>query len=206
MTFISYAITVYTEHSELDRLLDVIVKNKQPGDEIVVQCDKGNTTKEVYDVLKKYYRETKVVEFPLNRNFAAYKNNLKKNCTGQWIIQIDADEYFSDYFIQNLHLILQANPETEVFLLGRINTVEGLTQDHINKWNWKVDDKGRINFPDLQTRILQNSPKINWASRVHEVLVGHRQFSAFPLDDEFCIIHHKTIEKQEHQNHFYDTL
>lgn len=206
MTFISYAITVCTEHSELDRLLDVIVKNKQPGDEIVVQCDKGNTTKEVYDVLKKYYRETKVVEFPLNRNFAAYKNNLKKNCTGQWIIQIDADEYFSDYFIQNLHLILQANPEVEVFLLGRINTVEGLTQEHCNKWNWKVDDKGRINFPDLQTRILQNSPKINWASRVHEVLVGHRQFSTFPLDDEFCIIHHKTIEKQEHQNNFYNTL
>ena len=49
---ISYAITVCNEHDELDRLLLVLVNIIRKEDEIVVQCDKDNTTPEVYKVLE----------------------------------------------------------------------------------------------------------------------------------------------------------
>ena len=203
---ISYAIPVCNEYKEIDRLLELLVKNKRNEDEIVVQCDQGNTTPEVYQVLDKYASNIKKVEFPLKGNFAAFKNNLKQNCVGSWIFQIDADEYLSKSFIQNLHTVLQSNPMIQVFLIPRINTVEGLTQEHIDRWKWQVNDKDWVNFPDYQTRILQNSPKINWGSKVHEVLLGHDNFSAFPAEEEYCLIHPKTIDRQERQNNLYNLL
>jgi hypothetical protein len=203
---ISYAIPVCNEHRELDRLLDILVKNKRQEDEIVVQADLGNTTKEVYSVIDKFIQKIKLVEFPLKADFAGFKNNLKNNCSGEWIFQIDADEYLSYQLIHDLHLILQQNPTIDVFLLARVNTVEGLTQQHINTWRWNVNEKGWINFPDFQTRILQNSPKINWVNKVHEVLTGHNSYSFFPMEEEYCLIHPKTIERQEKQNTFYNLI
>lgn len=203
---ISYAIPVCNEDKELDRLLAQLLFHETPDMEVVVQCDQGNTSPEVYRVLDKYSAFIHVIQFPLKGNFAAFKNNLKKHCTGAWIFQVDADEYLSDSLIKNLPSILQTNPTVDLFLVPRINTVEGLTQEHINKWQWRVDAKGWVNFPDYQTRILQNSPKINWASKVHEVLTGHNSYIMLPAEEEYCLYHPKGIERQERQNNFYSAL
>ncbi len=203
---ISYAIPVCNEHKELDRLLNFLISNKRPEDEIVVQADLGNTTKEVYQVINQYKDSIKLVEFGLKGNFGDFKNNLKANCSGEWIFQIDADEYLKEEFIQYLPEILQNNPTIDLFLLPRINTVEGLTQQHIDTWRWRVDEKGWVNFPDYQTRILQNSPKINWANKVHEVLTGHTTYALMPAEEFYCLIHPKTIDRQEKQNTLYSVI
>ena len=203
---ISYAIPVCNEHKELYKLLELLIKNKREEDEIVVQADLGNTTREVYNVIDQFKDKIRLVEFPLAGNFGAFKNNLKSNCSGEWIFQIDADEYLREDFIQHLHLILQDNPTIDLFLLPRINTVDGLTQQHIDMWRWQVDEKGWVNFPDYQTRILQNSPKINWVNKVHEVLTGHNTYALFPPEEFYCLIHHKDIKRQEKQNTLYSVL
>jgi len=201
---ISYAIPVCNEHVELEELLSFLIEHIDESDEIVVQCDKGNTTPEVYKVL--YNLKQSYIEFPLKGDFASFKNNLKENCTGDWVFQIDADELPTHYLIRNLKELLRLNPTTEMFLVPRVNTVEGLTQEHINKWRWNVNEKGWVNWPDYQTRIIQNSPKIKWAQKVHEVIIGFSTRGALPMEEEWCLYHHKHIDKQEHQNKFYDTL
>lgn len=204
---ISYAIPVCYEHEELRRLLNQLVENKHQEDEIVVQFDAGNTTAEVYKlVYDEFEGKVRHTTFPLEGNFGAFKNHLKSQCTGDWIFQIDADEYFNPWLIQNLPSILQKNPTTQVFLLPRINTVEGLTKAHIQKWKWAVNEKGWVNFPDYQTRILQNSPKIQWINKVHEVLYGYTSYALLPTDEEYCILHYKNIKRQELQNQFYDSI
>ena len=162
---ISYAIPVCNEHEELKRLLDFLIRNIREEDEIVVQCDQGNTTPEVYEVLSPYnlvnglVNPIKVIEFPLNGHFSNFKNNLKENCLGDWIFQIDADEYPDVYLLDTLPSILKENPDVEVFLVPRINEVLGITQSHLGEWGWNMNDKGWVNWPDYQTRILQNNPK-----------------------------------------------
>jgi len=212
---ISYAIPVCNEHVELKRLLSFLLEYIDENDEIVVQCDKGNTTPEVYKVLDQVDQSwqnnptkfpIKVIEFPLNGDFASFKNNLKNNCNGAWIFQIDADELPHEFLITNLKEVLKSNPSTEMFMVPRVNTVEGLTQKHINKWRWNVNEKGWVNWPDYQTRILQNSSKIKWGSKVHEVLLGHNTFAPLPREEEWCLYHPKHILRQEAQNNFYDTL
>ena len=203
---ISYAIPVHNEHEEIDRLLKHLIKYKNEEDEIIVQCDEGNTVPNVYKVLDNYKSKIQVIEFPLNRDFASFKNNLKNHCTGEWIFQVDADEIPEEYLINMLPTILGNNPNTEVFWVPRINTVSGLQKEHIQKWGWNVDPNGRVNFPDYQCRILQNNPKIQWVSKVHEVLHGHNSQTKLPANDEFCLIHPKSIERQEHQNKLYSTI
>jgi len=204
---ISYAIPVCNEHVELKKLLDFLHKNIDEKDEIVVQCDKGNTTPEVYEVLGTWQGgPLKVIEFPLNGHFSNFKNNLKEHCTGDWIFQIDADELPHESLIVNLKSLLELNPTTEMFLVPRVNTVEGLTQEHVNKWRWNVNEKGWVNWPDYQTRIIQNGPKIKWQNKVHEQIIGISTKGALPTEEEWCLYHPKSIGRQEAQNNFYDSL
>ena len=123
---ISYAIPVCNEHEELKRLLDFLEVNIRKEDEVVVQCDEGNTTPEVYKVINSerysdgFREQFKVIEFPLNGHFANFKNNLKENCSGDWIFQIDADEWPDEYLISVLPAILEENLETEVFCILQV--------------------------------------------------------------------------------------
>ena len=201
---ISYAIPVCNEHAELEKLLSFLLEHIDENDEIVVQCDKGNTTNEVYKVLQ--HPRFNVIEFPLNGHFSNFKNNLKDHCTGDWIFQIDADELPHESLITNLKELLTLNPTTELFLVPRVNTVDGLTQEHVNKWRWNVNEKGWVNWPDYQTRIIQNSPKIKWQNKVHEQIVGISTQGALPMEEEWCLYHPKPILRQEAQNAFYSTL
>ena len=202
---ISYAIPVCNEYKEIEYLLEYLTKHKREQDEIVVQCDQGNTTPEVYNVLKQH-PNIKVIEFTLNKDFASFKNNLKDNCSGDYIFQIDADEYPEEYLMSTMDWLIKENPKTDIFWVPRINKVNGLTEEHIKKWGWNIDPKGRVNFPDYQCRILKNVKRIKWKNKVHEVLTGHKTESHLPANSEFCIHHLKDIKRQEKQNEFYKTL
>jgi glycosyltransferase involved in cell wall biosynthesis len=201
MPSISYAITACNEHVELDRLLDQLSSSIRDEDEIVVQMD-ITATDEVKAVVNKY----KLMNYfhPLNKDFATFKNNLKGLCTKDYIFQIDADEYLSEELLTYLPAILEDNSSVEMFSIPRINTVEGLTQEHVRQWGWRVDERGWVNYPDYQNRILRNKPEIHWVNKVHEKIIGAMTTTEIPpgLD----LIHPKTIEKQEKQNNYYNTI
>jgi glycosyltransferase involved in cell wall biosynthesis len=201
MPSISYAITACNEHVELDRLLSQLTEHIRPEDEIVVQMD-ITATDEVKAVVNKH----KLINYfhPLNKDFATFKNNLKGLCTKDYIFQIDADEYLSEELLAYLPAILEDNNQVEMFSIPRINTVEGLTQEHIKQWGWRVDERGWVNYPDYQNRILKNKPETYWVNKVHEKIIGAMITTEIPpgLD----LIHPKTIEKQEKQNNYYNTI
>ena len=201
---ISLAITVCDEHQELETLLDYLQERAlSPEYEVVVQIDQDNHTKEVVSVILD--RGIKHWFYPLNKDFASYKNELTKHCLGEFIFQIDADELIALEMLELLPQILKANPEVDLYYVPRINTVSGITPEHIQKWGWKYENE-RVNWPDYQTRIYRNVPEIKWRNAVHEVIEGHKHFTVLPAVDELALIHPKTIEKQEKQNNFYNTL
>lgn len=206
---VSYAITVCDELEELKRLVDFLTSNKHKQDEIVILFDQVKGTQEVLTYLDtiKGIKGIKgcLVSNRFKGHFADWKNLLTANCTGDFIFQIDADEHLPEEFIDLLHQILEANPEVDLYYVPRINTVSGLTEEHIQKWGWRVQN-GRVNWPDYQSRIYRNSPEIKWENKVHEKIVGFKQYTTLPAVDELALIHPKTIEKQEKQNAYYETL
>ena len=200
---VSYAVTVCDEFIEIQRLLNHLLEYKKPQDEIVVLYD-NNGTKEVFNYLQSV-EGIKLVWDNFDGHFADWKNKLNLLCAGDFIFQIDADEYLPEEFIGLLHQILEANPEVDLYYVPRINTVSGLTQEHIQKWGWRVQN-GRVNYPDYQTRIYRNNSDIKWRNAVHEVIEGYKRFTVLPAVDELALIHPKTIERQEKQNAYYNTL
>ena len=208
MKTISYAITVHNEIDELTTLLNFLQTNIRKEDEIVIQYDETSVTDEVKEyvtLMDSMHENHIVVGFPLNKDFASFKNNLKSHCTKDFIFQVDADEIPHEFLVEYIGQVLDENPVDIVFV-PRVNTVEGLTDEHIKKWGWKVDEKGWVNFPDYQTRIYKNTEDVMWMNKVHERITGYDTFSNFPAEEKWSLYHPKKIDRQEKQNEFYETI
>ena len=205
---ISYAITVCNELEEITKHLNFLQLHIRKEDEIVIQYDESSATDEVKEyvtLMNSMHENHKVCRFPLNKDFASFKNNLKSHCSKDYIFQIDADEIPHEYLVEYLPTLLDSNPVDIVFV-QRVNTVEGLTNEHIQKWGWKVNEKGWVNWPDYQTRIYKNTEDVTWMNKVHERITGYNTFSNFPSEEKWSLYHHKQIDKQEKQNEFYETI
>ena len=204
---ISYAITVCNELHEIKRLVPLLLENKRIEDEIIILFDQKNGSDEVIDYLLPFNRLPHVQTWRgmvFVNDFAIWKNKLNDYCSGDYILQLDADEVITKELIESLPNIIETNSDIDLFVFPRINTVKGITEEHIKKWGWRMDDKGRINFPDWQGRLYKKG--LRWDGKVHEKIVGARTYSLLPEDDGFCIIHEKTIERQEKQNNLYSKI
>ena len=204
---LSYSMLTHNETDSLSELIQFLVKHKDEEDEIVILDDYSDNekTNEILDFTTSKY-EIKFEQRHLLKDYAGQKNYLKNMCTGEYIFNLDADELPNTFLIKNIKDILQSNPTIDLYWVPRVNTVDGITQEHINKWGWKVNDKGWINFPDYQGRIWRNRPNILWKNKVHEVLTGYKEHTYLPAEEQFCFYHPKDIERQEKQNEFYDTI
>ena len=208
---IGYFITACNEYEELKKLLILLRTNIDKNDCIGILLDDENVTQEVDSLCNQFLvpdnESFRVIYSNLDKDFASFKNlgyHLFEDC--DWIFNIDADELPSSILIQNIKQIIDLNSETELIYVPRINTVEGLTQEHVNKWKWQVNEEGWVNWPDYQGRIYKRSPMIEWKGKVHERIEGMKKYSHLPAKEEFAFHHPKTIQRQERQNKLYETI
>ena len=147
---ISYGITVHNEAEELLELLHVLNKNIDKEDEIVV-CVDGDDEK-VEAVLGEYlsYGNNAIVyKRKLDGNFADHKNSVIERCSGDYIFHIDADEYPNAILLQQLKEILSIN-EVDLLWIPRVNTVDGMTDEDVRRWGWRLTENNWVNYPDHQ--------------------------------------------------------
>ena len=200
---ISYGITVHNEAYELNRLLEILTHKTDKEDEIVV-CIDGDDEK-VEAVLGEYLSENKAIVYKrkLDGDFAAQKNSVIENSTGDYIFHLDADEYPHKTLLEQLKQIIEMNDGVDLIWIPRVNTVEGMTQEHIQKWGWRVTENNWVNYPDYQARVFKNSKDIRWTRPLHEHITGCKTYAHLPPHEELSLYHPKTIQKQEEQNMFY---
>ena len=203
---ISYGITVHNESIELNKLLEILVHKTDKEDEIVI-CVDGNDEKvqEVITSWVQQYGSNKniiVYNRKLDGDFAAHKNSVIEKSTGDYIFHIDADEYPHEILLQQLKQILEIN-DVDLIWIPRVNTVEGFTQQDIQKWGWNMSEKGWVNYPDYQSRVYRRDNNIRWERPLHELIKGAKTYSHLPPHEELSLYHPKTKEKQEAQNKFY---
>ena len=202
---ISYSILTHNETDSLLKLIEFLVEHKDEEDEIVILDDYSDNpkTKEILDTMCSIHDIT-FEQRELLKDYAGQKNYLTRMCKGSYIVNIDSDEIPHKSLIKNLKPILEGNPTIDLYWVPRVNTVDGITQEHIDKWRWQVNEKGWVNWPDYQGRIWRNRPNIMWKNKVHEVLTGYKEHTFLPMEEEFCFYHPKEIKRQEKQNKFYE--
>ena len=205
---ITYAITVCNEFLEIQRLVAFLLTHKRHQDNIVILFDETTGDPEIEMFLRTHSVNG---EFSWHKDkfqghFADWKNKLTSLCSGDYIFQIDADEMPCTPILETLPLLIEQNPDVEVYLVPRVNEVKGLTDSHIQKWGWNVNSEGWVNWPDYQWRIYKNVPNIKWKNKVHEQLTGFVQYANLPMEEDYSLYHPKTIERQIKQNEYYNTL
>lgn len=206
MKTISYAITVCNELDEIQKLIPFILEHKREEDEIVVLWDARNGSTEVWDWLYPYRNEDfRLYSDKFEDHFGGWKNKLFAWSKKDYLFFIDADEIPHVNLIRIFPLILESN-NADLIWVPRVNTVEGISQEDILRWKWQVNEKGWINWPDNQGRIVKNSENIRWSGNVHEHIVGFKTYALLPFEEEWALYHPKTIEKQRKQNSLYDNL
>jgi glycosyltransferase involved in cell wall biosynthesis len=204
---ISFGITVHNEGVYVQDLLSQLVPYcETTGDEIVV-VDDFSTDEFTRSILDTNHSlgNIKLHQHRLDNNFAAHKNFLSEQCSGDYIFQVDADETFHANLLTYLHDVVDNN-DIDLFLIPRVNVVTGLTDDDIQRWGWRVNEKGWVMFPDYQTRLYRNHVDIKWEGKVHERIIGHKTMAPLPAEEEWSLYHIKDITRQRDQNDYYATL
>ena len=163
------------------------------------------------ETLERFTPHVHFSQHALNWDFAAHKNFANTQCSGEWILQLDGDEYLDPAVITGLPHFLPLNPEIDAYRLARVNTLDGLTSQHVREYGWTLttlDDYQLpiVNFPDPQMRLYRNDPRIRWISKLHETVTGYTKLSSLPYIPQYAIQHHKDIDRQVRQNDFYDEL
>lgn len=213
---ISYLVTVHNETLELLQLIEKLkthIDFVAPNDEVVILDDFSDNedTKKILSKAKSY--GFTVVQHALNKNFSEHKNYGSKRCVGDYIIQIDADEYLFPNLLNNIHEIIESNPTVELYRVPRVNIVRGATDNDARNWGWHVSklpefgDLPIINWGnggDYQSRIYKNSLRIQWHKPLHETIMGAAIVAHLPKEVDYAIIHDKTIDRQKAQNEFYN--
>lgn len=207
---ISYCITVCDELEEFTKLLQQLSLNINDNDEVIVLVDQTKGKKdEIFNIYSQTIPLEKSNQYSfyhsyLKDDFAQFKNQLIEKSSCDYIFQIDADELLSESIFKYIKLVLEDNDDIDVFEVPRHNIVEDITNSHLQRWGWRMNDRGLINYPDYQTRLFKNNYNIKFINKVHERLDGYKRKSTLPSN--FFIIHTKNITKQEKQNKFYEGL
>jgi len=205
---ISYAVTTHNEHKEIAELIPFILKHKDKEDELVIIDDHSDY--KTWYVFDKYIHDLdsgiKFVEHGFGGDFSIHKNFMNSQCSGDWIVNIDADEMPNEFLMKNIKGLLEMNPAVDLFWVPRVNTVNGITPEHARMWGYQLNKEGWVNWPDPQQRIYRNREDIKWTRRVHERLVGADKDAFLPFEEKWCFYHHKTLEKQTEQNRLYGNI
>lgn len=206
--FLSFNMMVQDNADIIRPTLESIKKflDKHTDCELVV-VDGGSKDNTV-EICKEY--TDRVWERKFDNDFATQKNFLNTKSLGRWIFNIDSDEIMTDEMINVLHDMLRQphNQNIDLMYVPRVNRVKGITEGHIQRWGWRVDRDGDINYPDYQARIYKNKPGLRWVGKVHETIQGFEQYGNLPIEKHYklYLIHNKEISRQEQQNALYDTI
>jgi glycosyltransferase involved in cell wall biosynthesis len=152
MPLLSVAIVTFNEEENLERTLASVAW----ADQIVI-VDPGSTDRTL-EIARSF--NATVLERPWP-GFAAQKNFALSQCTGDWILSLDADEELSPELQQEIRQTLSSQPAVDAFFLKRRNLFLGRWIRH-----------GGF-YPDPKLRLFRNNlptPPQFEARPVHETI------------------------------------
>ena len=201
MVKISYAICVCNEDREVKSLINFLLKVKDEEDEINVLLDSKNGTMEARSVLESFGDKIVVNEREFDGKFSDHRNYHASKCSGDYIFVIDADEMPQEALIVNIKTF-----DGDIMYIPRINICPGYTADWLDQHKFQLNEMGWINFPDYQGRYYKNNGEIKWENDLHERLTGSENVARLDAKPLVSLLHIKTVERQDKQGEYYDSL
>lgn len=188
MPLLSVAIITCNEERNLARTLASVAF----ADEIVV-VDSGSIDRTVA-IAESFNAKVIVRPWP---GFAAQKNFAIDQCSGTWVLSLDADEELSPALQTQLRVLLPSHPPADAYFINRRNLF-------LNRW---IRRGGY--YPDRKLRLFRRSvanfSQTHFEERpVHETIV----FDGESARLDFDLIHHAYPTLEDYLEHMdrYSTL
>jgi hypothetical protein len=201
MVKISYAICVCNEEREVKSLINFLLKVKDQEDEVNILFDSKNGTKEAKDVLESFGDKIVVNEREFDGKFSDHRNYHATKCSGDYIFVVDADEMPQEALIMNIKSF-----DGDIMYVPRINICPGYTAEWLDGHKFQLNEMGWINYPDYQGRYYKNNGEIKWENDLHERLIGSEKVARVDAKPLVSLLHIKTVERQDKQGEYYDSL
>ena len=141
---------------DLRRSLESVVDSV---DEIIV-VDTGSTD-ETVAVAKEF--GAKIFHVPWQDDFATPRNVALRAAAGDWVVFLDADEFFVDGTAKNLRAAIK---------LAQKNKAAGV---FVKLFNIDADNGNKISGSAHVVRLFKNSPAVHYVGKIHEqIFVGDK--------------------------------
>ena len=141
----------YIVKNEAENLVKSIKSLKNQVNEIVV-VDTGSTDNTIAVARK---LGAKVYSFLWQDDFSKARNFALSKAKGDWLILLDADEYFTDETAGNIRQVIRQAQQADALLVQLVN--------------YDVD-KARMQEYFYQLRIVRNQQGIHYEGKIHEEL------------------------------------
>ena len=144
-------------------------------DEIIV-VDTGSSDTSV-EIARRF--TTKVYDYAWQNDFAAAKNYALSKAQGDWVVFIDADEFFSSQTRSNLHEVLDFCADNWDFL-------------QFYRANIDADRQDEPRDAEFMLRAFRRDPLLRFVGRIHEVpeFADGRQVRIVNIPMEKLLLYH----------------
>lgn len=166
------------------------IENIKPYVDDLVILDGGSTDKTV-EIAKSL--GCAVYTYPFDMDFGAQRNRATAYCKHDWILWLDADEWYSNELLKHLQDVLVRGQEkgVGVFRVLRVDVIDGRV--------WAVE---------LQDRII-NRTKARWCGAVHEWLVSavvNERITLAMTAPQMFLCHEHSMKRQVYNNKLYQNI
>jgi glycosyltransferase involved in cell wall biosynthesis len=182
MPLLSVAIITFNE----ERILARTLASVRFADEVIV-VDSGSSDRTV-EIAESMGARVITRGWP---GFAAQKNFAIQQCTGDWILSLDADEELSPELATQMRILLPSNPPADAYFLKRRNLF-------LNRW---IKHGGY--YPDAKLRLFRRStanfsilPRFD-DRPVHETISFDGQSATL----DYPLIHHAYPTLEDYLEH-----
>jgi len=202
---ITYGITVSNEYLEFKRLIESLEPYLTNEEKIIVLADSTKITEEIKSFCCS--RNLKINYYDFKKDFSDFKNTLISLTETKYLFQIDADEQIPPSLLHAVRVLIKEE-KYDCLWIPRINIVNGYTQEDLIEFNWAINDKKWIQFPDYQVRVFKANGEIKWHKNIHEEVIGYKNKHIITTEpiELFSILHVKDIKKQRSQNELYKQM
>lgn len=167
---ISACVITKNEEKNIVKWLDCM---KEIADEIIV-VDTGSKDNTV-ETAKKY--DAKVYEIKWENDFSAAKNYAIDRASGDWIIFLDADEYFTKRSL--IHI-------KKYILEAMTKKMDGIICKIVNV---NEDDNNRILSSFYNLRIFRNHKNLRYKNKIHEMISKKGKLNLLQVINDLEIYH-----------------
>lgn len=216
---VSACIIAMNEEAYIARAINNLKKIELVEEIIIVDGGSTDYTVKICEQLG-----CKVVYKKWEQDFASQRNFAMSLCKNDWVVWLDADEWYSEKLRSAISVLLPALPDR----YAAIRTHE-ITEVHVDDLNAPPFDPSDIskyvseysdpNFcrPDESFTIyvdgyvkfltytyrIVNKTRGSWRNKIHEIFEIYPQYQQYVLPYEYSIHHQKSYSKQRLSNSKY---